>query len=173
MRTLLAPVCIAPSRVATHARAELHCAKVTMARQKIAPKKYIQKSTAPAARAIPSKPAPPKQSPLALTAPVQVFESDAGVRGDVIRINPGGERPLVVPVSFRPPVTSTTQDESPAANGAQKNPDTHLILLPGNPGVIEYYRQFLLMTCSRLPQDVRASVAVHALGLPRSRYERA
>lgn len=43
---------------------------------------------------------------------------------------------------------------------------THIVVLPGNPGVIEFYRRWLLELANRLPHDVRQRVTVHGLGLP-------
>lgn len=42
--------------------------------------------------------------------------------------------------------------------------NTHLVYLPGNPGLIAFYREHLKRVVARLPHDV--NVAVHALGLP-------
>lgn len=43
---------------------------------------------------------------------------------------------------------------------------THVVLLPGNPGLIEYYRPLLRSVFHRLPQDVKDKCTFHALGVP-------
>ncbi|KAI0567062.1 Lipid droplet-associated hydrolase [Gracilaria domingensis] len=70
--------------------------------------------------------------------PCDVFQSSAEVRAEVLRILPE----------------------------TKAKPHTHLLLAPGNPGVIEYYRPLLRKLHARIPSDIRAHFSLHALGLP-------
>ncbi|CAN8064022.1 unnamed protein product [Agarophyton chilense] len=70
--------------------------------------------------------------------PCDVFQSATGVCAEVLRILPH----------------------------SRAQPHTHLLLAPGNPGVIEYYRPFLRNLHARLPTDVHNHTSFHALGLP-------
>lgn len=74
------------------------------------------------------------------TPPTEIFSSPVQVRGEILRILPN-----------RPSSEIT---------------HTHIVLLPGNPGIIEYYRPFLRRLHQRLPADTRDLVSFHALGLP-------
>ncbi|PXF46626.1 Lipid droplet-associated hydrolase [Gracilariopsis chorda] len=67
-----------------------------------------------------------------------IFTSPTSVRAEVLRIVPS----------------------------KKATPHTHIVLAPGNPGVIEYYRPLLHKLHTRLPHDVRNHVSLHALGLP-------
>lgn len=67
-----------------------------------------------------------------------IFTSPTSVRAEVLRIVPS----------------------------EKATPHTHIVLAPGNPGVIEYYRPLLHKLHTRLPHDIRNHVSLHALGLP-------
>lgn len=116
----------------------------TMARSKLTPRRVIAK---PSHRHTSSSLSLAKPTlSLPTHPPTEVFTSDTGVRGEVLRL---GHRSFPV----TPPLSDTRSH-------------THVILLPGNPGVIEYYRPLLRSVFHRLPQDVKDRSTLHALGLP-------
>lgn len=78
--------------------------------------------------------------------PTEVFVSESGVHGEVMRISMS---------------QTTTQIPSKVQSG-----DTHVLLLPGNPGIIEYYRPFLRKLWQKLSPDLQKVCHFHALGLP-------
>lgn len=80
--------------------------------------------------------------------PTDVFTSDAQVKAEVIRL--------------------ATLDSTPRVDtdAVPPNCHTHFIVLPGNPGVINYYRPFISRLRERLPAELRPVCHVHALGLP-------
>lgn len=133
-----------------------------MARTKLPPKKIIQKENHKV-RSMPLAHAYVRELENAI--PVQVFASDRRVRGEVLRLS------TTLPKTEVVPHVETTSDvvengyTSSVTQVATPN-TTHFVLLPGNPGVVEYYRQFLSLMQARLPQDVRDNVEIHALGLP-------
>ena len=43
---------------------------------------------------------------------------------------------------------------------------THVVFLPGNPGLVSFYRGVLSRALARCPSDIRSGIAVHALALP-------
>lgn len=76
--------------------------------------------------------------------PTEIFTSEHSVRGEVLHIS----RELL------------------HSRDAHKRRHTHVLFLPGNPGVIEYYRPIIRCIFDRLPHDVTKSVSIHGLGLP-------
>lgn len=78
--------------------------------------------------------------------PTQIFTSDIGTQGEVLQLE-----------------STTTQ---PTEQCSSTPSHTHIIVLPGNPGVIEYYRRFVRMLWQRLPPHLKCSCHIHALGLP-------
>lgn len=90
-------------------------------------------------------------SNFSLLAPTHIYTSPDGVRGEVLRL--------------RPPRPPRPARKSPLSTSTSA-PHTHIIFLPGNPGVIECYRRYICDLADRLPQDVRSTSTVHALGLP-------
>lgn len=80
-------------------------------------------------------------------APTHIFKApDSGIRGEIVRVLPP------------PPVVPRPSHARPR--------HTHVFFLPGNPGIIEIYRRWLVETHERLPLDVRAEVTLHGIGLP-------
>lgn len=107
-----------------------------MGRSKLPPRRFINKQK-------PIKPVRSFQQPrltLHDHPPVEIFTSSDGIRGEVLRLG----------------ITSQ-QDES------QVN---HLFLIPGNPGIVEYYRPLIRQIWRRLPNDLRVLTSIHAVGLP-------
>lgn len=62
--------------------------------------------------------------------------------------------------------TCGTMGEYFTLGAAPKSARAHLVFLPGNPGLIGFYRHALSRVLARSPADVREAIAVHALGLP-------
>jgi pimeloyl-ACP methyl ester carboxylesterase len=81
---------------------------------------------------------------IASAVPTHVYTSSTGVRAEVLRLAP----PHAVGVS------------------AVDSVHTHVVMLPGNPGLIEFYRRYMHEIVQRLPLDVRKATTVHGLGLP-------
>lgn len=79
--------------------------------------------------------------------PTEIFSSETGIQGEVLRVEPCGTQKL------------TFSEHTPGLH-------THIVLLPGNPGVIEYYRPLVQMLWQRLPHNLRSHCHIHALGLP-------
>lgn len=128
-----------------------------MARQKLTPRKVIQK---PSATRTPSAKAPVP----APTAPgPATFTSKVGVIGEVIRLSPGRPAPTVH-LDAAPPAANG--DSAPTDDSADQTTTTHVIVLPGNPGVIGFYADFGSLLCDRLPHDVGSATELHLLGLP-------
>lgn len=121
-----------------------------MARSKLTPHRRIEKSRK---RQVGVSAVLQSQAKLALRdyPPTEVFTSTEGIRGEVLRLGQ---------------VSNRSARAGPASNGDASAYHTHVLFLPGNPGVIEYYRPFLRMIFNRFPQDVRDRVTVHGLGLP-------
>lgn len=71
--------------------------------------------------------------------PVRIFTSSTGIRGEVLCIHAGA---TIVPTT------------------------THVVILPGNPGIVEYYRPLLHRIRAHLPPPVRERVSLHAVGYP-------
>lgn len=117
-----------------------------MARNKLTPRRVIAKTTHrnPGTSSALTKPR------LSVTEhpATEVFTSEPGVRGEVLRL---GVR------SVRYPIDATSE---------HVDADTHVVLLPGNPALIEYYRPLLRNIFHRLPQDVKDRTTIHGLGLP-------
>lgn len=78
--------------------------------------------------------------------PTQIFTSDTGAQGEVLQLG----------FTYAQPI-----DEYSSAFF-----HTHIVVLPGNPGVIEYYRPFVRMLWQRLPPHLKLRCHIHALGLP-------
>lgn len=79
--------------------------------------------------------------------PTQIFTSDSGIQGEVLRLECCA-------------VPSVEQCQRAASC------HVHIIVLPGNPGVIEFYRPFVRMLWQQLRYDIRSRFHIHALGLP-------
>lgn len=122
-----------------------------MARSKLTPHRRIEKNRQ---RQVTISESLQAQARLVLSdyPPTEVFTSTEGVRGEVLRL--GKVSNNCRPQSDLP----SDEDEAPR--------HTHVLFLPGNPGVIEYYRPLLRMIYERFPQDVRERVTVHGIGLP-------
>jgi pimeloyl-ACP methyl ester carboxylesterase len=85
----------------------------------------------------------------AATAPTHIYTSPTtGARGEVLLLPP-------------PPL----QHHQNAAAGRGRA-HTHIVFLPGNPGVVECYRRWLCELADRLPLDVRSMTTIHGLGYP-------
>lgn len=116
-----------------------------MARNKLTPRRVIAKTTH---RNLGASAALTKPRLSVTEYPVtEVFMSESGVRGEVLRLGVH-------------PVHNTTPEKADAPT------HTHVVLLPGNPGLVEYYRPLLRSIFHRLPQDVKDRATVHGLGLP-------
>lgn len=111
-----------------------------MARHKLTPRRVITKKRRNSAL---SRASPAVLTPTVVPA-TQVFESPDGVRGEVLRLGCANH----------------------IFGSAEASNRTHILFLPGNPGVIEYYRPTLRSLWRRFPEDVREQVSLHALGYP-------
>lgn len=80
--------------------------------------------------------------------PVEVFVSESGVQGEVMRL------------------PSASNENSLVNSPSQCDQHTHVVFLPGNPGVIEYYRPFIQNLWQRLTLQQQKCYHFHALGLP-------
>lgn len=134
--------CIVPTFVSTCAPPA--ALGQVMGRQKLRPRRIIRKSTKGEIRGHVGKASlQPSEYPR-----TEIFTSTSGVRGEILRVGcraggfEGGLR----------------------WDGKERF--THVVLLPGNPGVIEYYRPFLRRWFERLPKDVQERVCLHGVGLP-------
>lgn len=107
-----------------------------MGRSKLPPRRFINKQKS-------IKPVRSFQQPrltLHDQPPIEIFTSSEGIRGEVLRLGISGQH-----------------DESLV---------NHLFLIPGNPGIVEYYRPLIRQIWRRLPNDLRTSTSIHAVGLP-------
>lgn len=76
--------------------------------------------------------------------PTEVFTDECGTRGEVVHFQSFSESASKQPVDT-----------------------THIVLVPGNPGILGYYRPFLQSVWDRIGEvSERAGVHVHGLGLP-------
>lgn len=80
--------------------------------------------------------------------PVEVFVSESGVQGEVMRLSFG------------------TNEASSGTDSRKQDLQTHIVFLPGNPGVIEYYRPLIQSLWQRLFIQQQQCHHFHALGLP-------
>lgn len=169
----------------------LFCARLltdaAMARTKTAPKKIIEKTST--ARVVSDSTQKKRGQCLEEILPAQVYTSPDGVRGEVLLLRHGqsvpvaskkdGARALSMPSTARrrrggvgvnvtpsPLLAAISANGYPAAGVNHGRMHTHIVLLPGNPGVIEYYRPVLRRIFERLPHDVSESTSIHGLGLP-------
>lgn len=117
-------------------------ARIIMGRKKVAPRKVISKKNGKVPARPNKKRVIPQYQTCTLTAPVhpptQIFMSKIGVRGEILQ-------------SLSPP-------------GHHQH--THIIVLPGNPGVVEYYRGYCNELRRRLPHHISENVSIHGLGYP-------
>ena len=116
-----------------------------MPRRKLLPRKNIHKSSSSSRNRTSSRtfasdtqPFPTSSIAPPLFPPTLVFTSKTGFRTEILQ-------------SLKPP---------------SNHKHTHLIVLPGNPGLIEYYRPLCNHIRSRLPSNVTDNVSIHALGYP-------
>jgi pimeloyl-ACP methyl ester carboxylesterase len=89
--------------------------------------------------------------------PTHVYTSPSGAKGEVLRYGPRAENRARVLSGATPPTHSSE---------TARCLHTHVFFLPGNPGIIEFYRRWIYELAERLPLDVRESTTIHALGLP-------
>jgi pimeloyl-ACP methyl ester carboxylesterase len=95
---------------------------------------------------------------VAAALPTHIFTSPSGAKGEVLRYGQRVEEHSRVQNGGRPPPWQ--------GRGLEHAQHTHVFFLPGNPGIIEFYRRWVHELGQRLPLDVRESATVHALGLP-------
>lgn len=74
--------------------------------------------------------------------PTEIFTTSSGVRGEILRLG-------VL-----------------AGASAAETRHMHVVFLPGNPCVIEYYRPLLRQLYQRLPHGAQQNITAHGLGLP-------
>lgn len=110
--------------------------KFQMARHKLTPRRVITKVDAFKPISTMACVTPPDRPP------TEVFTSSTGVRGEMLRLGVLAATPTL------------------------KTRHMHVVFLPGNPCLIEYYRPLLRRLYQRLPHDAQQAVTVHGLGLP-------
>lgn len=107
-----------------------------MVRHTIAPRRVVTKPDTSKQMSTKVCVAPPEKPP------TEIFTTSDCVSGEILRLG------LLV--------------AAPAAETRH----THVVFLPGNPGLIEYYRPLLRRLYQQLPHGARQTVTVHGLGLP-------
>jgi hypothetical protein len=102
----------------------------------------------------------------AAAAPTHVYTSPRSrVRGEVLRLAPPTGASPGWPVRGSP-AQGRRHRGGCAATAPRLPTHTHVVFLPGNPGVIECYRRWLCELVERLPLDVRSATSVHGVGYP-------
>ena len=104
--------------------------------------------------------------------PTKVFTSDQKVHGEVLQLNPIQEHAKSAQASISRAKSVCYTRKSRTArridfeNTVNNHRHTHIILFPGNPGLIEFYRDLMRIIWEQLPEEVCANSTMHGLGLP-------
>ena len=107
--------------------------------------------------------------------PLTTYEDSRGVLGEILEMRFARKTfkknlgPLPKGVRSNRVRTARTLPSTPHRSRLHH---THVLLLPGNPGVIEFYRNLIQLVSEKLPLDVTENMTIKGLGLPGHDFRR-